>query len=83
MLVFVSRYEKKNTRTKQDFDGSSGDEKDEERESLKKLYNEVLHGLCFPSDDTEVVKSRKITLARYVARMGVNVKCLRNFIRKI
>jgi len=26
--------------SKQDFDGSSGDEKDEERESLRKLYNE-------------------------------------------
>jgi regulator of replication initiation timing len=27
--------------SKQDFDDSSGDGKDEERESLRKLYNEV------------------------------------------
>lgn len=58
-LLVLSQVTKQNTSaviSKEDFGGSSGGEKDEERESLRKLYNEVFMVLFFPSDDTEVVK---------------------------
>ena len=47
--------------SKQDFDGSVGDEKDEEANRLRRLHIETLRDLYCPSDIIEVVELRSVT----------------------